>query len=189
MYQDQQELPYFDDAGNDFIREINRQDAFMKRGGRLTAAQQIKYENRVAMLAERLNLIFDAVKDDPDSLKEYMESIEQNRRSGLLPRMVYQRFQDKLHKDEHETHGSERDRDRHRVVSGGVREEKSNITDLPVAELLDLYQKRSITREVLFHEFRKRENAGMKLQRMDADLWGRYRSWVAEQRRRRQMRS
>jgi hypothetical protein len=189
MYREQDELPYFDEAGNEFIREINRQDAFLKRGGRLTAAQQIKYENRVAMLAERLNLIFDAVKEDPESLKDYMESIEQNRRSGLLPRMVYQRFQDKLHKAATESHGSERERDRHRVVSAGVREEKSNLTDLPVTELLDLYQKRTITREVLFHEFRKRENAGMRLQRMDPDLWGRYRSWVAEQRRRRQMRS
>ena len=189
MYQDHYELPYFDEAGNEFVREINRQDAFLKRGGRLSAAQMIKYENRVSMLAERLNLIFDAVKEDPESLKDYMESIEQNRRSGLLPRMVYQRFHDKLNKAAHETHGSERDRDRNRVVSAGVREERSNLTDMPVPELLDLYQKRSITREILFHELRKRENAGMKLQRMDPDLWGRYRSWVAEQRRRRQMRS
>jgi hypothetical protein len=189
MYRDQEELPYFDEAGNEFIREINRQDAFLKRGGRLTAAQQIKYDNRVSMLAERLNLIFDAVKDDPESLKDYMESIEHNRRAGLLPRMVYQRFQDKLHKAEHDKHGSERERDRHRVVSAGVREERSNLTDMQIPELLDLYNKREISKEVLFLEFRKRENAGMKLQRMDADLWGRYRSWVAEQRRRRQMRS
>lgn len=189
MYQDQEELPYFDEAGNEFVREINRQDAFLKRGGRLSAAQMIKYENRVAMLAERLNLIFDAVKEDPDSVRDYLESIEQNRRLGLLPRKVYQRFQEKLNKTEEESHHSERDRDRYRVVSAGVREEKSNLTDMPVPELLDLYQKRSISREILFQEFRKRENAGIKLQRMDADLWGRYRSWVAEQRRRRQMRS
>ena len=187
MHQDDYDLPYFDDAGNDFVKELNRQDAYVKRGGRLSASQMIKYENRVAMLAERLNLIFDAVKEDPDSLRDYMESIEHNRRQGLLPRMVYQRFQDKIQKQE--SHGSERDRDRNRVVSAGVREEKSNLTDLSINDLLDLYQKKSITRETLFMEFRKRENAGMKLQRMDSDLWGRYRSWVAEQRRRRQMRS
>jgi hypothetical protein len=189
MYRDNYELPYFDEAGNEFVREINRQDAFLKRGGRLSAAQMIKYENRVAMLAERLSLIFEAVKEDPDSLRDYLESIEQNRRTGMLPRKVYQRFQDKLQKTEEETHHSERDRDRYRVVSGAVREEKSNLTDMPVPELLDLYQRRAISREILFQEFRKRENAGMKLQRMDPDLWGRYRSWVAEQRRRRQMRS
>lgn len=189
MEREQYDLPYFDEAGNEFVRELNRQDAYLKRGGRLTAAQQIKYENRVAMLAERLNLIFDAVQEDSEALKDYMESIEQTRRSGLLPRMVYQRFQDKLQKTDQEAQGSERDRDRNRVVSAGVREEKSILTDMPVGELLDLYQKRSITREILFHEFRKRENAGIKLQRMDPDLWGRYRSWVAEQRRRRQMRS
>jgi hypothetical protein len=188
MYQDQYELPYFDDAGNEFVRELNRQDAFLKRGGRLTAAQMIKYENRVAMLAERLNLIFDAVKEDPEALKDYMESIEQTRRDGLLPKMVYQRFHDKLQKTG-ESHDSERDRDRNRVIRSGVREEKSNLTDMPVQELLELYQNRSISREVLFLEFRKRENAGIKLQRMNPDLWGKYRSWVAEQRRRRQMRS
>jgi len=189
MYQDQQQdLPYFDEAGNEFVREINRQDAYINRGGRLTAAQMIKYENRVAMLAERLNLILEAVKEDPDALRDYLESIEQTRKMGTLPRKVYQLFHDKRNKiDEHQ--GSERDRDRNRVVSAGVREERSNLTDLSVNDLLDLYQKRSISREILFHEFRKRENAGMKLQRMDADLWGRYRGWVAEQRRRRQMRN
>ncbi|MCI0411885.1 hypothetical protein L0222_03680 [bacterium] len=189
MYRDQYELPYFDEAGNEFVRELNKQDAFLKRGGRLSAAQMIKYENRVAMLAERLNLIFEAVKEDAESVKDYLESIEQNRRMGLLPRKVYQRFQEQLHKSEEESKHSERDRDRYRVVSAGVREEKSNLTDMPVSELLDLYQKRGISREILFQEFRKRENAGIKLQRMDPDLWGRYRSWVAEQRRRRQMRS
>lgn len=189
MHQDDYELPYFDDAGNDFVKEINRQDAYVKRGGRLSASQMIKYENRVAMLAERLNLIFDAVKEDPEALKDYMESIEHTRRQGLLPQMVYQRFHDKLNKSTTDIQGSERERDRNRVVSAGVREEKSNLTDLSVGDLLDLYQRRSITRETLFLEFRKRENAGIKLQRMDSDLWGRYRSWVAEQRRRRQMRS
>jgi len=180
-------LPYFDEAGNDFVREINRQDAYIKRGGSLTASQMIKYENRVAMLAERLNLILDAVKDDPDALRDYLESIEQTRRKGALPWKVYQLFHDKRTKGD-EPHGSERDRDRNRVVSAGVREERSNLTDLSISDLLGLYEKRSISREVLFQEFRKRENAGMKLQRMDADLWGRYRGWVAEQRRRRQMR-
>ena len=188
MYQDQhQELPYFDEAGNEFVREINRQDAYIKRGGRLTAAQMIKYDNRVAMLAERLNLILEAVNEDPEALKDYLESIEQNRRLGTLPLEVYQLFQDKQSKKD-ELHGSERDRDRNRVVSAGMREERSNLTDMSIADLLDLYQKRTISREVLFQELRKRENAGMKLQRMDADLWGRYRGWVAEQRRRRQTR-
>ena len=188
MYQDQQaELPYFDEMGNEFVREINRQDAYIKRGGKLTASQMIKYENRVAMLAERLSLILDAVKEDPEALRDYLESIEQTRRLGTLPLKVYQVFHDKRTKSE-ETHGSERERDRNRVVSGAVREERSNLTDLSVSELLDLHDQRSISREVLFLEFRKRENAGMKLQRMDPDLWGRYRSWVAEQRRRKQMR-
>src|SRR5688500_16782183 len=139
MYREN-ELPYFDEAGNEFVRELNKQDAYMKRGGRLSASQQIKYENRVAMLAERLNLIFDAVKEDPEAVKDYMESIEQTHRMGLLPQMVYQRFQEKLNKAEHDKHGSERDRDRNRVVSAGVREEKSNLTDMQVADLLDLYQ-------------------------------------------------
>ena len=189
MYQDQQQdLPYFDEAGNEFVREINKQDAYIKRGGRLTAAQMIKYENRVAMLAERLNLILEAVQEDPDALRDYLESIEQTRRLGSLPKKVYQLFHDKRNKtDEH--HGSERDRDRNRVVSAGVREERSNLTDMSIPDLLDSYEKGGITREILFQEFRKRENAGMKLQRMDSDLWGRYRGWVAEQRRRRQMRS
>jgi hypothetical protein len=148
----------------------------------------IKYENRVAMLAERLGLILDAVQEDPDALRDYLESIEQNRRAGTLPLKVYQVFHDKRTKTE-EVHGSERDRDRNRVVSGAVREERSNLTDLSVSDLLELYDKRDISREILFMEFRKRENAGMKLPRMDSDLWGRYRSWVAEQRRKRQMRS
>jgi hypothetical protein len=189
MYRDQYELPYFDDTGNEYVREINKQDAFVRRGGRLSASQMIKYENRVAMLAERLTLIFEAVKEDPEALRDYLESLEQTRRAGLLPRQVYDRFHDKLHKNDAESHHSERDRDRHRVVSSGVREERSNLTDLSVGDLLDMYQKRAIAKEVLFQEFRKRENAGIKLQRMDSDLWGRYRSWVAEQRRRRQMRS
>jgi hypothetical protein len=188
MYRDEQnDLPYFDETGNDFVREINRQDAYIKRGGKLSAAQMIKYENRVAMLAERLSLILDAVQEDPEALRDYLESLEQTRRAGSLPLKVYQVFQDRRNKVE--SHGSERERDRHRVVSGSVREERSNLTDLSVNDLLDLYNKRSISREILFLEFRKRENAGMKLQRMDADLWGRYRSWVAEQRRRKQMRS
>jgi hypothetical protein len=47
------DLPYFDEIGNDYIREIRRQDAYTGRGGKLSAPQQIKYENRVAMLVER----------------------------------------------------------------------------------------------------------------------------------------
>jgi hypothetical protein len=189
MYQDQQnDLPYFDEAGNEFVREINRQDAYVKRGGRLSASQMIKYENRVSMLVERLSLILDAVREDPEALRDYLESIEQTRRLGTLPLKVYQLFHDRRNKRD-ETHGSERERDRNRVVSGAVREERSNLTDLSVNDLLDLYDKGGISREALFLEFRKRENAGMKLQRMDADLWGRYRNWVAEQRRRKQMRS
>src|SRR5215216_103724 len=137
MYRDQYELPYFDDAGNEYVREINKQDAFIRRGGKLSASQMIKYENRVAMLAERLTLIFEAVKEDPEALRDYLESLEQTRRAGLLPRQVYERFQDKLHKTEAESHHSERDRDRNRVVSGGVREEHSNLSDLTINDLLD----------------------------------------------------
>jgi len=189
MDRNQVELPYFDEVGNEYVRELNRQDAFVRRGGRLSASQMIKYENRVAMLAERLALILEAVKEDSEAVKDYLESIEHNRRRGTLPKMVYQRFQDGVHKGEGgDASHSERDRDRNRVIRGSVREERSSLTDLPLEQLLEMFEKKTISRETLFQQFRKRENAGMKLQRMDSDLWGRYRSWIAEQRRRKQMR-
>ncbi len=190
MFQDEYELPYFDEAGNQFFREINKQDAYVKRGGRLTAPQMIKYENRVAMLVERLVLILDAVKGDPEAVHDYLESIEQTKRMGILPRDVYKRFNDKVHEGEGQagSSGSERDRDRQRVIHKGVREETSGLADLPVGELLDKCRQQVITREVLFQQLQMREKAGIRLERMDPDLWGRYRNWVAEKRRIRQSR-
>jgi len=190
MFQDEYELPYFDEAGNQFVREINRQDAYIKRGGRLSAPQMIKYENRVAMLVERLVLIFEAVKVDPEAVHDYLESIEQTKRMEILPREVYKRFNDKVHEGEPQggSAGSERDRDRQRVIHRGVREETSGLADLPVGELMDKYKQQIITREVLFQQLQMREKAGIRLDRMDPDLWGRYRNWVAEKRRIRQSR-
>lgn len=184
MFRDEYELPYFDETGNEFLREISRQDAFIKRGGKLSPPQMIKYENRVAMLVERLVLILEKIQGDTEAVYDYLHSIEENKARGLLPRQVYQRFMDKIHKTgEEELHGSERERDRKQVIRGEVREERSSISDLPVSELLTLYERQSITREVLFEQLSRRERAGMKLDKMDRDLWGRYRSWVAEKRR------
>src|SRR5262245_11107901 len=90
------ELPYFDSAQNDFVKELRRQDAYVRRGGRLSAPQMIKYENRVAMLVERLLLIHEAVKNTPEDLKDYMESVEQMKKIDALPQQVYARFKEKL---------------------------------------------------------------------------------------------
>jgi len=179
-------LPYFDETGNEYVEELIRQDAFMRRGGKLSAAQQIKYENRVAMLSERLVLIHNAVENDPDALRDYMSSIEESHRSGRLPRQVYFRFKDELQKEEpHRSVLSERERDRQRVIRGEARAEESNLSDLSVDQLLEMYRQKDISRDVLFQQLFKRESAGLRLQRMERDLWGRYRTWVAEQRRRR----
>jgi hypothetical protein len=184
MFRDDYELPYFDEAGNEFVREISRQDGFIKRGGKLSPPQMIKYENRVAMLVERLVLILEKLQGDTEAVYDYLHSIEENKKRGLLPKQVYQRFMDKIHKTgEDELPGSERDRDRQRVIRGEIREEHSSLSDLPVNELLGLYERQDITRETLFEQLSRRERAGLKLDKMDRDLWGRYRSWVAEKRR------
>lgn len=183
MYQDDNELPYFDEAGNEYVREISRQDAFVKRGGRLSPSQMVKYENRVAMLVERLVLILEKLQGDDEAIYDYLHSIEENKKLGLLPKEVYDRFMEKIHKTEEDTSGSERERDRQRVIRGEMREEHSSLSDISVSELLTLYERQSITREILFEQFSRRERAGIKLDKMDRDLWGRYRSWVAEKRR------
>lgn len=182
--QDQEELPYFDEVGNDYIREIRRQDAYTGRGGKLSAPQQIKYENRVAMLVERLVLILDAVESDPDAIRDYLESIEVNGRNGLLPTTVYSRFKDHVRaKSEPESQASERERDRLRFISGELKSENNNLSQLSVDQLLENHERGQISMETLFQQFRKREKGGVRLQKMDQKLWNRYRSWVAEKRR------
>jgi hypothetical protein len=181
---DQDELPYFDEVGNDYIREIRRQDAYTGRGGKLSAPQQIKYENRVAMLVERLVLILDAVESDPDAIRDYLESIEFNGRNGLLPQMVYSRFKQHVTvKGQPPSQSSERERDRLRFISGQVKSETSNLSQLSVDQLLESHERGQISMETLFQQFRKREKSGVRLQKMDQKLWNRYRSWVAEKRR------
>ncbi|HJZ10708.1 MAG TPA: hypothetical protein VJ521_01065 [Acidobacteriota bacterium] len=186
MFSKHDDLPYFDETGNAYVSEILRQDAYIRRGGKLSPPQKIKYDNRVAMLAERLALIHNAVQEDAEALKDYMISIEETHRAGLLPKEVYFRFKEELGKMEpHQDLISERERDRQRVIRGGVKTEESSLTDLSVDQLLAMHLQGEITREVLFAQFQKRENAGLKLQRIERDLWGRYRSWVSEQRRKR----
>jgi hypothetical protein len=178
------DLPYFDEIGNDYIREIRRQDAYTGRGGKLSAPQQIKYENRVAMLVERLVLILDAVQSDPEAIRDYLESIEVNGRNGLLPSTVYSRFKDHVRaKGQPEILASERERDRLRFISGEVRSENNNLSALSVDQLLEKHERGHISMETLFQQFRKREKSGTRLQKMDQKLWNRYRSWVAEKRR------
>jgi len=183
MFSEDYDLPYFDEIGNDYVREINRQDAFVKRGGRLSAPQMIKYDNRVSMLVERLELILEAVKEDTEALHDYLQSIEHTGRKGLLPRQVYSLFKQKLEQSADQAVVSERDRDRNRVVRAGSKPEESNLSDLPVDQLLGMHQDKKISKETLFRQFSKRERAGIRLQRMDPDLWGRYKSWVASKRR------
>lgn len=187
------ELPYFDAAQNGYVQEIRRQDAYMKRGGRLTAPQQIKYDNRISMLVERLLLIHEAVKETPDDLRDYMESIEQMKKTGSLPAQVYARFKDKLDtavKDAGGTPASERDRDRFRVITGGATAETKSLSDESVEKLIEMYEQKAISPQTLFEEFNKREKSGAKLPRMGGNLWGKYRGWVAEKRRsRRQTRN
>lgn len=186
------ELPYFDAAQNDYVQEIRRQDAYMKRGGKLSAPQQIKYDNRVSMLVERLVLIHEAVKGTVDDLRDYMNSIEEMKRLGALPGLVYSRFKEKVDtavKDA-ESPYSERERDRFRVITGGATAETKTLSDMPVEELIEMYQQKTISPQTLFEEFNKREKSGVKLPRMGGTLWGKYRGWVAEKRRsRRQSRN
>jgi hypothetical protein len=187
MYRnDQQDLPYFDETGNDYVREIRRQDLYIKRGGKLTAPQQIKYENRVSMLVERLVLIMEAVKEDPNDLRDYLLHIEQTNRKGTLPTQVYAHFKKKIEGVETDTgHRSERDRDRFRVISGGEPVQESNLSELPIQQLIEMFNERTISSRTLFHEFEKREKSGKRLPKIDGSLWSRYRSWLADRRRNR----
>jgi hypothetical protein len=181
------DLPYFDLAQNGYVQEIRRQDAYMKRGGKLSAPQQIKYDNRVSMLVERLLLIHEAVRDTPEDLRDYMESVEQMRRTGALPTQVYARFKDKLDAAGRDTQStpSERDRDRFRVITGGATAETSSLSDESVERLIQMHEEKAISTQTLFEEFSKREKSGVKLPRMGGNLWGKYRGWVAEKRRNR----
>lgn len=186
------EMPYFDSAQNGYVQEIRKQDAYMKRGGKLSAPQQIKYDNRISMLVERLLLIHEAVKEAPEDLRDYMESIEEMKRVGALPAQVYSRFKEKLDstKKDVESPYSERERDRFRVITGGATAETKTLSDLPIEQLIAMYQEKTISPQTLFEEFSKREKSGTKLPRMGGNLWGKYRGWVAEKRRsRRQTRN
>src|SRR5262245_43285235 len=186
-----EDLPYFDSSQNEFVKEIRRQDAYIRRGGKLSAPQMIKYENRVAMLVERLVLIFEAVKETPDDVRDYMESIEQMKKVGALPQQVYTRFMEKIQKTG-DTQGtsSERDRDRFRVITGGATAETKSLSDIPIEQLIAMYEEKNISSQTLFEELNKREKSGAKLPRMGGNLWGKYRGWVAEKRRsRRQTRN
>lgn len=186
------ELPYFDAAQNEYVQEIRRQDAYMKRGGKLSAPQQIKYDNRVSMLVERLVLIHEAVKGTVDDLRDYMNSIEEMKRLGALPGLVYSRFKEKVDTSvkDAESPFSERERDRFRVITGGATAETKTLSEIPVEELIEMYQQKTISPQTLFEEFNKREKSGVKLPRMGGNLWGKYRGWVAEKRRsRRQTRN
>jgi hypothetical protein len=180
-----EDLPYFDSAQNDLVKEIRRQDAYVRRGGKLSAPQMIKYENRVAMLVERLVLIHEAVQGTPDDLRDYLESVEQMKKIGALPQQVYTRFKDKVAGtgQDSQSPASERDRDRFRVITGGATAETKSMTDLSVEKLLEMYEQKTISGQTLFEEFYKREKAGVKLPRIGGNLWGKYRGWVAEKRR------
>lgn len=184
MFGNYEELPYFDETGNQYVQEIHRQDAYKKRGGRLSAPQMIKYENRVSMLVERLVLIWEAVQEDREAVKDYMDSIERNEKEGLLPRIVYDRFHSKIAemKLPPPTH-SERERDRLRVISGEGRVEEINVTTCSDEELIQVYRSRTVSSEKIFREFQRRERAGSRLHRLDPDAWGKYRSWLQGRRR------
>lgn len=190
MHEELDELPYFDTTGNEYVRELNRQDGYLRRGGRLSATQMIKYENRVAMLVERLVLIRDAVQTDAEAMGDYLHSIEQTRKLGLLPREVYQRFKDHIHPNKEEPQSaSERERDRMRVIRGEQRHEEIQLSDLSVEDLLDKHSRQVITNEVLFQQFHKREKVAIRLPKIDAALWSKYRTWVSEKRRQRRSRN
>jgi len=187
MYRnDHHDLPYFDEIGNDYVSELRKQDHYIKRGGKLTAPQLIKYENRVSMLVERLILILEAVKNDPDDLRDYLHSIEQTNLKGTLPTQVYAHFKKKIEGVETDTgHRSERDRDRFRVISGGEPVTESKLSEVPINQLIEMYTQQDISSRTLFQEFEKREKSGNRLPKIDGNLWGRYRSWLADRRRNR----
>lgn len=186
--QTDQELPYFDETGNEYASELLRQDAYIKRGGKLSAPQMIKYENRVAMLVERLVAIHEAVKANHQDLKDYMDCVEQTYAQGALPAQVYARFKDTINPDQEKpSYGSERERDRLRVIAGGAQAETSPpLADVTGDDLLKMYRENNISRQGLFGELHRREKAGDRLPKMGGDLWGKYRNWVAERRRRKQ---
>lgn len=180
---DYEELPYFDSGGNTYVDELRRQDAYVKRGGKLSAPQMIKYENRVMMLVERLILILDAVKTNPADLEDYLHSIEHYNRRGLLPQQVYQRFKEKVEGTHEHSDRSERDRDRLRVITGGAEADERNLGDMAVEKLLEMHAAGTINNQTLFIELSKREKSGARLPKIGSSLWGKYRTWVAERRR------
>ncbi len=180
---DFEELPYFDTTGNTYAQELRRHDAYVNRGGKLSAPQVIKYENRVMMLVERLILIHDALRSNNQDLEDFMRSIEQYHRRGLLPKQVYLRFKEKNETGRELHSHSERDRDRLRVITGGAEADERSLSDLPAETLLQMYQDGTIAGPILFHELSKREKSGTKLPKMGGALWGKYRTWVAERKR------
>jgi len=178
------DLPYFDTAGNEYVRELMRQDAYMHRGGKLSAPQMIKYENRVSMLVERLLLVLEALRTDEAAVRDYLAHVELAHTKKHLPRQVYQRFMDKIGETGKEVvDGSERDRDRLRVIHGGQKVDSYNLAEHTEVTLIEMYREKSISFNTLFTEFHKRERSGKKLPKMDSNLWGHYRSWVAQKRR------
>jgi len=185
MFQAEDELPYFDATGNQYAQELRRQDAYIGKGGKLSAPQMIKYENRVAMLVERLLLVLEALKGDDEAIKDYLAHIEFAQRKQYLPRQVYQRFMERIHESAKEdpSVASERDRDRLRVIQGGQKVDSFNFETHTEEVLIEMYRKKTISSNTLFTEFHKRERSGKKLPKMDSNIWGHYRSWVAQKRR------
>jgi hypothetical protein len=102
--------------------------------------------------------------------------------------MVYNRFKDHVENgSQRPSLGSERERDRLRVIAGGAQATiPLPLEDVPGDELIKMYRDNSISRQGLFGELHRREQAGARLPRMGGDLWNRYRSWVAERKRKSQ---
>jgi hypothetical protein len=144
----------------------------------------IKYENRVSMLVERLLLVLEALKGDDQAIKDYLAHIEYAHRKQFLPRQVYQRFMEKIRDAATAaTTASERERDRLRVIQGGQKVDSFNFEEHSEEILIEMYRKKTISSNTLFTEFNKRERSGKKLPKMDSNIWGHYRSWVAQKRR------
>jgi hypothetical protein len=176
------DLPFFDELLNDYAHEISRQDAYLKRGGKLSAPQIIKYDNRIAMMTERLVVIFEAVKEDSEALQDYLHAVEDAYRDGKLPAQVYTRFTDRIHgRNQEPSYSSERERDRNRVIGGGVR--PPNLGDVTGDQLLQMYNENRISTEVLFQQLRSRQRSGRRLPHLEQELWNRYKSWLSEKRR------
>jgi hypothetical protein len=103
-----------------------------------------------------------------------------------LPNQVYAHFKKKIEGVEKDTgHRSERDRDRFRVITGGEPVTHSKLSEVSIPQLIEMFNQRNISSRTLFQEFEKREKSGKRLPKIDGNLWGRYRSWLADRRRNR----